>query len=92
MTKLSFLLMALFAAVIPQRAGAAAADQDFYRGKTIRFVVGFAAGGGFDDTRAPSPAICPILPATRPSSLKTWAAPAAGLPPIFSSKPARRTA
>ncbi len=27
---------------------AAAADQDFYRGKTIRFVVGFAAGGGFD--------------------------------------------
>lgn len=29
-------------------AAAGAAEQDFYRGKTIRFVVGFAAGGGFD--------------------------------------------
>jgi tripartite-type tricarboxylate transporter receptor subunit TctC len=27
---------------------AASADQDFYRGKTLRIVVGFAAGGGFD--------------------------------------------
>ena len=33
---------------MPHAALAAAADQDFYRGKTIRFVVGFAAGGGFD--------------------------------------------
>ena len=32
----------------PDLALAAAADQDFYRGKTIRVVVGFAAGGGFD--------------------------------------------
>jgi tripartite-type tricarboxylate transporter receptor subunit TctC len=38
--------LALIAA--PHAALAAAADQDFYRGKTIRFVVGFAAGGGFD--------------------------------------------
>jgi tripartite-type tricarboxylate transporter receptor subunit TctC len=30
------------------RAHAASADQDFYRGKNIRIVVGFAAGGGFD--------------------------------------------
>ena len=27
---------------------AAAAEQEFYRGKTIRIIVGFAAGGGFD--------------------------------------------
>jgi tripartite-type tricarboxylate transporter receptor subunit TctC len=33
---------------LPREALAAAAQQDFYRGKTIRFVVGFAAGGGFD--------------------------------------------
>ena len=29
-------------------SNAAAAEQDFFRGKTIRIVVGFAAGGGFD--------------------------------------------
>lgn len=34
--------------LLPRGARAAAAEQDFYRGKTIRFVVGFAAGGGFD--------------------------------------------
>lgn len=34
-------------------AGAAAADDDFYRGKTVRFIVGFSPGGGFDTyTRA----------------------------------------
>lgn len=41
----------LFASVLiasPQAARAAATDTDFYRGKTIRFIVGFAAGGGFD--------------------------------------------
>ena len=32
----------------PRSALAAAPDQDFYRGRTIRVVVGFAAGGGFD--------------------------------------------
>jgi tripartite-type tricarboxylate transporter receptor subunit TctC len=34
--------------VTPHSARAAAADTDFYRNKTIRFIVGFAAGGGFD--------------------------------------------
>jgi tripartite-type tricarboxylate transporter receptor subunit TctC len=29
-------------------ARAASADQDFYAGKTIRIIVGFSAGGGFD--------------------------------------------
>lgn len=34
-------------------AGTAAADDDFYRGKTVRFIVGFSPGGGFDTyTRA----------------------------------------
>lgn len=32
----------------PYDARAASADQEFYRGKTIRIVVGFSAGGGFD--------------------------------------------
>lgn len=33
---------------LPHSARAAAADADFYRGKTIRIIVGFSAGGGFD--------------------------------------------
>ncbi|HEY5542435.1 MAG TPA: tripartite tricarboxylate transporter substrate-binding protein [Candidatus Binatia bacterium] len=32
----------------PYDARAASADQEFYRGKTIRIIVGFSAGGGFD--------------------------------------------
>ncbi|HKY06640.1 MAG TPA: tripartite tricarboxylate transporter substrate-binding protein [Candidatus Binatia bacterium] len=40
------LLLSIFLA--PRWADAAAADQDFYRGKNIRIIVGFAAGGGFD--------------------------------------------
>ena len=40
-----FLLGVVF---VPVRINAATTDQDFYRGKTIRMVVGFAAGGGFD--------------------------------------------
>ena len=43
--RLSLLLVII---LVPARVHAAAADQDFYRGKTIRIVVGFAAGGGFD--------------------------------------------
>jgi tripartite-type tricarboxylate transporter receptor subunit TctC len=43
--RLLFLLVVFF---VPARVSAAGADQDFYRGKTIRIVVGFAAGGGFD--------------------------------------------
>jgi hypothetical protein len=33
---------------ISQQASAATAADSFYRGKTIRVIVGFAAGGGFD--------------------------------------------
>jgi tripartite-type tricarboxylate transporter receptor subunit TctC len=40
-------LLALLTLLIPQGVGAAATDS-FYRGKTIRVIVGFAAGGGFD--------------------------------------------
>jgi tripartite-type tricarboxylate transporter receptor subunit TctC len=32
----------------PGSAEAASAEQEFYKGKTIRVIVGFAAGGGFD--------------------------------------------
>jgi tripartite-type tricarboxylate transporter receptor subunit TctC len=42
------LLFLLVVILFPARANAAAAEQDFFRGKTIRIVVGFAAGGGFD--------------------------------------------
>jgi tripartite-type tricarboxylate transporter receptor subunit TctC len=43
------MLVALFLISIPDgSAGAASADQDFYKGKNIRIIVGFAAGGGFD--------------------------------------------
>jgi tripartite-type tricarboxylate transporter receptor subunit TctC len=48
MLKIVGLLFSLALIAVPHSAHAAAADQDFYRGKTIRFVVGFAAGGGFD--------------------------------------------
>ena len=40
-------LLALLTLLIPQGVGAAGTDS-FYRGKTIRVIVGFAAGGGFD--------------------------------------------
>jgi tripartite-type tricarboxylate transporter receptor subunit TctC len=43
------MLVALFLISIPDgSAGAASADQDFYKVKNIRIIVGFAAGGGFD--------------------------------------------
>ena len=42
------LLLLLAIILAPVGVQGAAADQDFYRGKTIRIVVGFAAGGGFD--------------------------------------------
>jgi tripartite-type tricarboxylate transporter receptor subunit TctC len=48
MLKITSVLISLALVAVPHAALAAAADQDFYRGKTIRFVVGFAAGGGFD--------------------------------------------
>jgi tripartite-type tricarboxylate transporter receptor subunit TctC len=46
MRKYLFLLVALTAyqATVPMRSHA----DDFYQGKTIRLIVGFAAGGGFD--------------------------------------------
>ena len=43
--KLILLAVALIAS--SETANAASAD-DFYKGKTIRIVVGFSAGGGFD--------------------------------------------
>jgi len=38
----------LLSAVSTSAQAASAAEQTFYRGKTIRIIVGFAAGGGFD--------------------------------------------
>lgn len=43
----SVVILTLFALTVPCRVSAASAD-DFYRGKTIRVIVGFSAGGGFD--------------------------------------------
>ncbi|HWO41549.1 MAG TPA: tripartite tricarboxylate transporter substrate-binding protein [Candidatus Eisenbacteria bacterium] len=44
----TLLLLTVCAALFPRPAAGAGADQDFYKGKTIRVIVGFAAGGGFD--------------------------------------------
>ncbi len=47
MTAVVSILVFVLATVVAHRADAASAE-DFYKGKTIRVVVGFAAGGGFD--------------------------------------------
>lgn len=46
--KLALLIAALYCFAFAARAAAAPAAEEFYRGKTIRFIVGFSAGGGFD--------------------------------------------
>jgi tripartite-type tricarboxylate transporter receptor subunit TctC len=43
-----FMLLLLNAAATISTQAAAAAEQTFYKGKTVRVIVGFAAGGGFD--------------------------------------------
>lgn len=48
MAKIAGLVLLLLTSAATTNAQAAAAEQSFYRGKTIRIVVGFAAGGGFD--------------------------------------------
>ena len=48
MTKLISLAMLLSSIMSAASAYAASADDNFYRGKNIRIIVGFAAGGGFD--------------------------------------------
>ena len=48
MIKVVGLLIALLFVFMPGDLQAASSDQDFYKGKTIRIIVGFAAGGGFD--------------------------------------------
>ncbi len=48
MIKVVGLISALLFVSAPRGLQAASGDQDFYKGKTIRIIVGFAAGGGFD--------------------------------------------
>ena len=43
-----FMLLLLNGAATTSTQAAAAAEQTFYKGKTVRVIVGFAAGGGFD--------------------------------------------
>ncbi len=52
---------------------------DFYRGKTVRIVVGFSAGGGYDQySRLIARHLSQVtFPATRACSSTTWPAPAA---------------
>jgi len=48
-----YISLGFFFAVLLAAQAAASADSDFYEGKTIRFIVGFSPGGGFDTyTRA----------------------------------------
>jgi len=42
------LILLAFVISVPERAAAAFLDGDIYRGKNVRIIVGFAAGGGFD--------------------------------------------
>jgi len=46
--KLGLLFVALCLLPVAANAASAAAAEEFYRGKTVRFIVGFTAGGGFD--------------------------------------------
>ena len=46
--RVAFLLLAVFPIITFNYAYAGSADQDFYRSKTVRIIVGFSAGGGFD--------------------------------------------
>lgn len=48
MLRLVTLVFSLAAMLMPGSAHAASPDENFYRGKTVRIIVGFAAGGGFD--------------------------------------------
>jgi tripartite-type tricarboxylate transporter receptor subunit TctC len=48
MINLVVVFLAAVVLVLPESAQSAAPDQDFYKGKTIRVIVGFSAGGGFD--------------------------------------------
>jgi len=51
--KIGLIAIAVLALGLFSREGLAASAEEFYKGKTIRFIVGFAAGGGFDTyTRA----------------------------------------
>ncbi|MBI3001646.1 MAG: hypothetical protein HYY46_24795, partial [Deltaproteobacteria bacterium] len=53
MSKRNFLHLAIIAALVLLGMPSKAAADEFYAGKTVRFVVGFAAGGGYDTyTRA----------------------------------------
>ena len=44
----SLLLVIVLGLILPVMSPQKSAADDFYKGKTIRFVVGFAAGGGYD--------------------------------------------
>jgi tripartite-type tricarboxylate transporter receptor subunit TctC len=48
MTRIAAFLVGVISFCVPAGAQAASAEQDFYKGKTGRVIVGFAAGGGFD--------------------------------------------
>ena len=48
MNAFAFSSLVVLATLFPNQVRAAAAAESFYRGKTIRVIVGFAAGGGFD--------------------------------------------
>jgi len=46
--KLALLVAALCCFPSAAKTASAPAAEEFYRGKTVRFIVGFTAGGGFD--------------------------------------------
>ena len=63
---------------------ALAIANDFYAGKTIRFIVGFAAGGGYDTyTRTVARHIGKHIPGNPAPWSKTWKGPAVFSQPIM---------
>ena len=61
--------MLVIACLCGAQIGYTASDENFYKGKTIRLIVAFSAGGGYDAYPAPSGA---ILANTFPAIQRWW--------------------
>jgi tripartite-type tricarboxylate transporter receptor subunit TctC len=75
MNKRLLLSLALTVGLVCLGIPAKAAANEFYKGETIRFIVGFAPGGGYDTyTRAVARHIGRHIPGNQVLWWKTWIA------------------
>ncbi|HSE87188.1 MAG TPA: hypothetical protein VLJ79_13265 [Candidatus Binatia bacterium] len=75
MNRRFLLFLALIVGLVCFGTPPKAAADEFYQGETIRFVVGFAAGGGYDTyTRAVARHIGKHIPGNQVLWWKTWMA------------------